>query len=113
MFRHFMFKRFNFKTYNKCSKCNLSALTQAHNIFATRCSVDNNVVRSQPRNSLFKCQVATVVIENIVCLEPNALMHGTVYFSSVQRRRRGLQSFFSLSASVIFFFNDGCEIPFS
>jgi len=45
-------------TYNNCSKCSLSVLTQAHNRFAllllVYCTVDNTPLHgSQPRNSLF------------------------------------------------------------
>ena len=54
------------KSYNKCSKCSLSALTQAHNCFATRllpCRYITLFQVSQEIRCSGVCQVATVVVE--------------------------------------------------
>ena len=48
----------------KYLKCSLSALTpQSFHYLFIALSIIHYVVRSQPRNSLFVCQVATVVME--------------------------------------------------
>jgi len=47
---------YGIKSYNRVFKCCLLALTQPHNHFATRLLPCRwYVVRSQPRNPLFRC----------------------------------------------------------
>jgi len=54
------------KSYNKCSKCSLSALTQAHDILLfVYCPVDNTLFEVSPPKTrcLGVCQVAAVAME--------------------------------------------------
>ena len=51
------------ESYNKCSKCSLSALKHAHNRFATHCFVDNTLFEVSPDIGCSGCQVATFVME--------------------------------------------------
>ena len=56
------------KSYNKCSKCSLSALTQAHNCFAIRLIIAQSIglircSKSAQKFDVRVCQIATVVME--------------------------------------------------
>jgi len=48
-------------SYNKCSKCSLSALTEAHNRFSTCfCPVDNTLFEISPEMHCLDVSSATV-----------------------------------------------------